>query len=361
MSLPTEQKVWILSNPPSGPIESDTFTLETRPLPELQPGQVLVKAEILSNDPAQRTWMQKDTDERRLYAKPIRKGDVVKSYGTALVLKSTSEKWKEGQKVFGVVGWNDYAVLPEASFQSLVTEVEGQSEGIAVGLFGLGGLTAYFGVEDICKLKKEDTIVVSGAAGSVGSVVIQIAKKVIGCKKVIGIAGGKSKCDWVKSIGADDCVDYKDKDYVKKLEALLPDYAEVYFDNVGGEILNNMLPLVARFGKVAVCGAIANYQGDVLQMSNWREVIYNRLNIHGKANWVSARRVALLTEPGFILTDYASQFGKGREELLKWVKEGKIDNTDSETIVSTKIEDVPKTWQRLFEGANQGKLVTKLV
>ncbi|KAG7548925.1 hypothetical protein FFLO_03217 [Filobasidium floriforme] len=342
-SHPTTSRVWTLAEPPTGPITSSTFSLETQDLPELKDGQVLVQPTHLSNDPAQRTWMDGDTDPRRLYAPPILKGQSVTAGGIAKVIKSKSSKWKEGQEVSGTFGWYEYAVVDESQIQSEAIKIPGQSPVISLSFLGGIGLTAYFGVFDVCKLEKDSVVVVSGAAGAVGSTVVQIAKKVVGCKKVIGIAGGKEKCDWVKSLGADECVDYKSSSYAKDLKDLLPDYADVYFDNVGGEILDVMLPLVKRYGKIAVCGSIANYNGEPMKLKNWREVIYNRLHIQG-----------------LIIFDYLDRAGQAISDLSGWIKDGKIETTGGEMIVDTKFEDIPATWQMLFEGGNKGKLITKL-
>jgi len=150
--------------------------------------------------------MDGDTDPARLYMPPITKGMAVTAFGMATVVESKSYKWKKDQKVSGVFGWYDYAVIGEDTIQNEVIELPNQSPVISLSFLGGIGLTAYFGAYDVCELKKEHVLVVSGAAGAVGSTIVQIAKKIIGCKTVIGIAGGKEKCDWVKSLGADECV-----------------------------------------------------------------------------------------------------------------------------------------------------------
>jgi NADPH-dependent curcumin reductase CurA len=177
--------------------------------------------------------------------------------------------------------------------------------------------------------------------------VVQIAKHLIGCKKVIGIAGGQKKCDWVKSLGADVCVDYKSSTFVEDLKAATDGFVEVFFDGVGGEILDLMLTRMKRDGRIAACGAVATYnsQGDY-GIKNWFEVIANRINIKG-----------------FIVTDAmeAGKTGDIIQKLVGGVTEGKFKiGPESETVVPTAFEDVPKTWMMLFEGANQGKLVTQL-
>ena len=193
-----------------------------------------------------------------------------------------------------------------------------------------------------------DTVVVSGAAGATGSMVVQIAKHLLGCKKVIGIAGSDDKCKWVESLGADVCLNYKKSSFKEDLIKATDGYVEVYFDNVGGEILDLMLTRMKKGGRVAACGAITDYnKSESSGLKNWFEVISNRIEIKG-----------------FIIYDFFAS-GKAADavkELVTAAKDGKIKiGEENETVVDTKFDDVPKTWMSVFEGANTGKLVTKLV
>lgn len=346
-SIPSETKVYILNNPPSGAIQPDTFKLQTQSLPkenELKEGELLLKTIALSNDPAQRTWMEKGVDARRLYAPPIKQGDAVRAFAMLEVIAANSQKFKVGDRVNASSTWQEYTVLKDDAVMP-ARDVEGHSEFISMSSIGMVGLTAYFGAYDVAQLKKEHTVVVSGAAGAVGSIFVQIAKKVIGCEKVIGIAGGKEKCDWVKSLGADECVDYKAGNLEESLRKAVPDYCDVYFDNVGGETLDIMLSLVKRYGTVACCGAISQYNEESpLQLKNWAEIVFNRLRVQG-----------------FIVVDYMKDFQKAQKELAEWITSGKLDAKDSEHVVDTKFEDIPKTWHMLFDGGNKGKLLTRLV
>jgi len=347
MSIPSETKVYVLANPPTGAIKPDTFKLETRSLPkesELKDGELLFKTVALSNDPAQRTWMTKDVDARRLYAPPIRQGDVVKAGAMLEVVAGKSDKFKVGDRVNAQSTWAEYVVLKDDQVMPAKT-VAGHSEFISMSSIGMVGWTAYFGAFNVSDLKKEHVVVVSGAAGAVGSIFVQIAKNIVGCKTVIGIAGGKEKCDWVKSLGADDCIDYKGGNLEADLRKAVPDYADVYFDNVGGETLDIMLSLVKRYGKVACCGAISQYnEEEPLKLKNWAEIVYNRLHVQG-----------------FIVVDYLKDAQKASSDLTSWIESGKIQAKDSEQVVDTKFEDIPKTWHMLFDGGNRGKLLTKLV
>ncbi|WVW80514.1 hypothetical protein I302_102498 [Kwoniella bestiolae CBS 10118] len=347
-SLPKEHKVWLLKTRPSDSSTPNEFELITRPTPtidDLQKGQVLIKNTSFGNDPAQRVWMDGSIDPRRLYVPPILKGQPVRASAMGTVVLSKSDVWKEGDKVYSEGDWAEYSVVQDSGpLTGKEIHIKGQSEYITNSILGLTGQTAWVGVFKEMELKPEHVLVVSGAAGAVGSTVIQIAKKVIGVKTIIGIAGGKEKCDWVKSIGADDCVDYKDSEYPEHLKTLLPDYADRFFDNVGGEILDTMLTLVKRHGHVTVCGAISGYNGEGLTLKHWGEIIYNRITIKG-----------------MLILDHASALDQAVSDLTRWVSDGTISNTESETVVEGKFEDIPKIYNRLFSGQNKGKLITKLI
>ena len=350
MSLPTETRQWILTNKPtdfpelSGP--NATFTLESNPIAALKDEQVLVKPLFLSNDPAQRGWITKGVNPERLYTTPVPEGAVMRAGSVAEVLDSRSSKYKKGDLVRASAGWSQYAVQDAKDLQGL-QKIPGLSPTHYLGALGGPGLTAYYGIKIIARAGPEDTVVVSGAAGATGSMVVQIAKKMIGCKRVIGMAGSDEKCKWVESLGADVCINYKAQDFRKQLRAATEGYVEVYFDNVGGSILDLMLTRMKRHGRVAACGAVSNYNtSDPTGLKNWFEVISNRIELKG-----------------FIIYDFMDT-GKAPEavgELVQAWKAGNIQLGDAnETVVETKFEDIPKTWMGLFEGANTGKLVTKL-
>ena len=279
---------------------------------------------------------------------PVRQGDVMRSLGIAEVVASKADNLKEGQIVSCTPGWTEYTVLAAKDCTPVQEDKEaGIKATHYIGAMGGPGLTAYWGLLDVVRTTKEDTVVVSGAAGCTGSMVVQLAKNVIGCKRVIGIAGGEKKCRYVESLGADVCVDYKAADFEEQLIKATEGYVEVYFDNVGGSILDMMLKRVKRYGRIAVCGAISTYNDpESTNLKNWFEVIANRIEIRG-----------------LIVLDAFYQ-GKGPEMLGKMreaVKEGKIQiDKQEETIVQAKFEEIPKTWMMLFEGGNQGKLVTDL-
>ena len=353
MSTPTHTKEWILTKKPtdlpqlSGP--EPTFTLKTNSLPPLEDGQILIKTLYISNDPAQRGWITKGADPARLYVPPVADGAVMRARSIAEVIESKNPKFKKGDKVIAGTGWAEYAVNDPQSLQvQPIQEMEGVSVTHFLGAFGMTGLTAYYGTKIVARAGPGDTVVVSGAAGATGSMVVQIAKKMLGCKRVIGMAGSDEKCRWVESLGADVCLNYKKPDFKKQLAEATEGFVEVYFDNVGGEILDLMLSRMKQHGRVAACGAVSNYNtSKPTGLRNWFEVITNRIEIKG-----------------FIILDFVAsgKAGEATREMVKACKEGKITVDESmETVVETKFEDVPKTWMMLFEGGNTGKLVTKLV
>lgn len=351
MSLPTETRQWLLTNKPtdlpqlSGP--NQTFTLKTAPLPALQDNQVLLKSLYISNDPAQRGWITKGVDPERLYTPPVPQDGVMRAGSVAEVLESKSSTYSKGDKVLATTGWAEYSVQ-DAKHCQRCEDIPGLSVTHYLGAFGLTGLTAYYGIKEIARAGKGDTVVVSGAAGATGSMAVQIAKNILGCKKVVGMAGSDDKCRWVESLGADVCLNYKTSTFKEDLIKATDGYVEVYFDNVGGGILDLMLTRMKKGGRIAACGAITDYnKSERSGLKNWFEVISNRIEIKG-----------------FIIFDFVAQ-GKVPEtvkELVTAAKEGKIKvGEENETLVDSKFEDVPKTWMLLFEGANTGKLVTKLV
>ena len=266
--------------------------------------------------------------------------------GIAEVVESRANHIPKGTLVTAYMGWTEYAVL-DAKACTPVEKIPGVAITHFLGALGVPGLTAYYGIKEIVRAGPEDTVVVSGAAGATGSMVVQIAKKLLGCKRVIGMAGTDEKCRWVEILGADVCLNYKNPDFKKELYKATEGFVDVYFDNVGGEILDLMLRRMARFGRIAACGAVAEYNESTPKgLKSWLEVISMRLEIRG-----------------FIILDFLAQ-GKGPQaikELREALKEGKITVGDqNETVVKTEFEGIPETWMKLFEGGNMGKLVTKL-
>lgn len=348
--MPQQTRQWVVNAHPTGLPTSTgpnpTFKLTESTLPELQDGQVLLKNAWFSNDPAQRTWIAQHDDESRLYTAPVKPGHTMRAGSIAQVVESRAASLKAGDYVQGAAGtWTEYAVVDGADLSALPPLPKGLSLMHYLGALGLTGLTAYHGLVDVGKATADDVLVVSGAAGATGLMVVQIAKKILGVKRVVGLAGGEKKCAWVKKLGADDCVDYKAADWKSTL-AKAATGSTLYFDNVGGEILDVMLTRLEKHGRVISCGAISKYNdtGKSVGPENWFQIISMSLTVSG-----------------FIVLNYADKFPETRKVLRDAIEEGKLDISEGEHVVDTKFEDVPKTWLTLFEGGNTGKLVTKLI
>ncbi|MCJ1261126.1 hypothetical protein MMC22_000990 [Lobaria immixta] len=350
MSNPTSTRQWILQIKPtdlpvlSGP--SSTFKLRNADLPPLAENKVLVEPIYFSNDPAQRRLIHEYVDPKRIYFPPATEGDCMIAQAIAQVVDSRNSDLPKGTIVTAMTGWTEYVVL-DAEACTPIKELPGVAVTHFLGALGPTGLTAYFGLTEVSKAGPEDTVVVSGAAGATGSMVVQIAKKMLGCKRVIGMAGSDEKCRWVESLGADMCLNYKKADFEKELAKATDGGVEVYFDNVGGEILDMMLQRMAKNGRVAACGAISAYNKAAPDgLKNYFEIISMSLDIKG-----------------FVWFDFVSH-GKGAaaiQELIEALQAGKITVSEqNETVVTTRFENVPETWMKLFDGGNTGKLITRL-
>jgi NADPH-dependent curcumin reductase CurA len=312
------------------------FDFVEEPVPALHEGEVLVKNLYMSFDPAMRGWME----DRKSYIPPVQIGEVMRAGTVGQVVESRDPKHPVGSFVQGLLGWQEYAVAGKGPNQ--VSSVpEGVSLTAPLGVLGITGLTAYFGLLDLGKPKPGETVLVSGAAGATGSVASQIAK-LKGCR-VIGIAGGPEKCSWLETeLGLDDTIDYKSEDVAQRIAALCPDGIDVYFDNVGGEILEAALANLALRARIVLCGGISGYNEDEPQPGprNLMNLVIQRGRMEG-----------------FIVIDFASRFGEATKELAGWVAEGKIRHQED---IQEGIENAPRTFQRLFLGENRGKQLLKL-
>ncbi|KAF4538198.1 NADP-dependent leukotriene b4 12-hydroxydehydrogenase [Lasiodiplodia theobromae] len=348
-SITTRQ--WLLNSRPSGAPILDgpdaTFSLTTTTLPPLQPNQVLIRVKYISNDPAQRQWISTTVAPERFYLPPLSLGAPMKCSLLGEVVASTSTSFPPHTLVTSALGeWSEHVIL-DASACNPAPAADGIAPTHFLGALGLTGLAAYYGTAIVAAAKPADTVVVSGAAGATGSMVVQIAKKLLGCARVVGIAGGAAKCAWVKeTLGADECVDYKAASFAEDLAAATPDFADVYFDNVGGEVLDLMLARMKMRGRVAVCGSMATYNAfeDGTRLRNWFEVVAMRLQL-----------------TGFVVLDWLHKAPETIAELVRAAQEGKIVLGDeNEMVLETAFEDIPKTWMRLFEGGSRGKLISQL-
>jgi NADPH-dependent curcumin reductase CurA len=318
-------------------VDESCFRWVEEPAPEANAdGELLVRNLYLSMDPTQRGWMARDT-----YLPAIRIGEVMRSGAVGRVEVSRDPAYAVGDLVMGAFGWQDYALVRSNPQTPLTKLPAGVPIELAMSALGLTGITAYFGLLDVGKPKAGETVVVSGAAGATGSVAGQIAR-IHGCR-AIGIAGGKDKCDWlVKEAHFDGAVDYKSEDVAARLKDLCPKGIDVYFDNVGGDILDVALSQLAMRGRVVLCGAISTYNDADLRPGP--KHLINLLLKRGRME-------------GFIVLDYLPRALEAVMPIWQWVKEGKIvDRVD----VQHGLENAPKTLRRLFEGRNNGKQLLKI-
>lgn len=328
---------WRLAARPKGPIKESDFTWREEPAPEaLGEGEMLVRTLYLSVDPTQRGWMERDT-----YIPAIPLGDVIRSGGVARVLRSNAEGFAPGDLVSGMVGWQDYAVLnTKGSFPPLKLP-QGVDPVAALSVFGLTGITAYIGLLEIGQPKEGETVVVSGAAGATGMVAAQIAK-IKGCR-VVGIAGGAEKCAFLaKDLGLDGAIDYKSENVTARLRELCPQGINIYFDNVGGDILDAALANLAMRGRIVLCGAISTYN----DMSGAR----------GPKNYMNLLLKRGRME-GFIVVDHVARFPQAFADLAAWTAEGRLKNRVD---IVEGLEHAPAALLRLFTGANLGKQLVKV-
>ena len=327
---------WLLAARPHGMVKDSDFSLVEAPIPEPGPGEFLVRVTHLSFDPTQRGWITADT-----YLPAVKIGDVVRAGGVGQVVKSNHPGFKVGQLVQGGFGWQDYYVSAGMTeFMPVSIVHPGISPEQALGVFGITGLTAYFGLTDVGKPNPGDTVLVSGAAGATGSVVIQIAKA-LGCR-AIGIAGGADKCAWVTGVaGADACIDYKNENVARRIRELAPNGVNVVFENVGGEMLEAALMNLAQRARVVLCGGISSY---------------NEVEPKGIRPYMQLTVTRSRME-GFIVLDYAPRYPEGVMALSKLIAEGKLKTADD---VQNGFENIPATLRRLFEGKNLGKQLLKI-
>ncbi len=327
----------ILRSRPKGLLAPGDLELVQTPLPIIQDGQALAKAKYLSVDPTMRVWMAVDT-----YLPACVIGEVMRAIGLAEVVESRHKEFKKGDKVVGLTGLQDYCVIDSADKRGglrKVPPIPFLSDTAFLGVLGATGLTAYFGMMDIAKPQKGETLVVSAAAGATGSIAGQIGK-IHGCR-VVGIAGGPEKCKWItEELGFDAAVDYKQPDWKEKLAAATPKGVDIDYENVGGEIMHEVLKRMNLQGRVVLCGLISGYTKEDPALESFATILRKRLRVQG-----------------FIILDYADRFMEGARQLGKWKMFGKLK--DRETIVEG-LEKAPDAINMLFTGANIGKLIVKV-
>lgn len=319
---------------PVGLPRATDFAFEEQDLRELGDGELLVKVQYISLDPAMRGWM----NDAKSYVRPIAIGEVIRAFAIGSVVESKHPKFAVGSHVAGMFGLQEYAV---SSGEGL-TPVDPRLAPLPVmlGTLGMPGLTAYFGLLDIGKPVAGNTVVVSGAAGAVGSVVGQIAK-IHGCR-VVGIAGGADKCRYLGEIGFDAAIDYKAADVKAALREHCPKGIDVFFDNVGGDILDAALTQLALGARIVICGAISQYN--------------NTTPVQGPSNYLSLL-VNRASMTGMLVMDYAPRFAAAVGQMAQWMAAGKLRSRED---IVPGLAQFPQALLKLFTGENHGKLVLEL-
>jgi NADPH-dependent curcumin reductase len=320
---------------PVGMPKRTDWSYTEEPVRSPNEGEVLARTLYLSLDPAMRGWM----NEGKSYIPPVQIGEVMRAGGVGEVLESKHPGFRPGDHVYGTLGVQEYATLDGKA----LTKVDAAAAPLPVylGTLGMPGMTAYFGLLDVGKPKTGDTVVVSGAAGAVGTVVGQIAK-LKGCR-VVGIAGGARKCEYLtQDLGFDAAIDYKSEDVKKSLRQHCPKGVDVFFDNVGGDILDIVLTQLARKARIVICGAISQYNSTT--------------GFKGPANYMSLL-VNRASMTGMVVFDYADRYAEAGREMAGWIAAGKLKTRED---IVTGLETFPETLLKLFRGENFGKLVLKV-
>jgi NADPH-dependent curcumin reductase len=332
-----ENRRLLLAARPRGMVDESVVRQEVGTAPAPGPGEALARVRWLSIDPTIRTWM----DDRPGYLPPIALGDVVRGAGIAEVVESHSDHYAVGDLVFGMTGWQDYTLVTEGT-GALQVLPAGLDPATALNVFGVNGMTAWFGLLEVGALQTSDTVVVSGAAGATGSLVGQIAR-IKGAHRVVGIAGTPEKCEWLTgTLGFDAAVDYRHEDVAAALRRHCPDGIDLYFDNVGGEILDICLAQLALRGRVVLCGAISQY--NATSRPSGPSNVTNLIPRRGRME-------------GFLILDYVERFPSAQLELAGWLAEGKIVHAEQ---VVHGLERAPDALNMLFTGANMGKVIVEL-
>lgn len=327
---------WRLAARPVGLPKPSDWDYVEEPAPDPGDGQLRVKLEYVSLDPAMRGWM----NEARSYVPPVGIGEVMRAGGIGRVVESRHPDHAVDDLVSGMFGVQRYAVADGRGVRAVDTSLAPAP--VHLGALGMTGLTAYFGLLDVGRPEPGQTVVVSGAAGAVGSVAGQIAR-IKGCR-TIGIAGGPDKCAWlIDDLGFDAAIDYKAGDLRAELRRSAPDGVDVYFDNVGGDTLDEVLRRLARGARVVICGAISQYNVEQAP--------------RGPANYMQLL-VERASMSGFLVFDFASRYDEATAQLAEWLGAGQLRSR--EDVVRGSLDQFPEVFLRLFRGENTGKLILEL-
>lgn len=329
-------KQLILRERPVGMPTKDTWSMQETNVPEPADGELIVRHHYISLDPAMRGWM----NDARSYIPPVQLGDVMRAGSIGEVVASKHDKFAVGDIITGWGGVQEYSLTNGDNWYKVDTNLAPMPT--YIGTLGMPGMTAYFGILEVGKIKEGDIVLVSGAAGAVGSIVGQIAK-IKGCT-VVGIAGGPEKCTYItETLGFDAAVDYKADTFKRDLKDACPKGIDVYFDNVGGEILDLALARLRRHARIVICGAISQYN--------------NKEAVKGPSNYLSLL-VNRASMQGMVVMDYAKDYGKAAQEMGMWMAQGKLHSRED---IYEGIENFYDTFLRLFSGDKMGKLVLKVI
>ena len=331
---------WRLKARPVGMVKESDFEYAQEAVPDIGDNEFLVRNLYFSFEPAMRGWLNAGES----YVPPVELGEVMRASTVGQVVESNNGDFAPGDFVSGMIGWQEYGISNgEPGMMGAISKIpEGMPPYLVLSALGGTGLTAYFGLLDIGKPKEGDVVLVSGAAGATGSVAGQIAR-IKGASKVVGIAGGAEKCSWlVEELGFDTAIDYKSENVADRLAQECPKGVDIFFDNVGGDILDAALLNMAMNGRIVLCGGISQYNESELPPGprNYMQLVIKRC-----------------TMQGFIVIDYFAKAAEGMKDLSGWIESGELKHAED---IQEGIENTPKTFLRLFEGKNLGKQLLKI-
>jgi NADPH-dependent curcumin reductase CurA len=325
---------WIYARKPNGQIGTGNFDLREAPVPQAGVGEVVVRSTMLQFDAASRAWMQGQT-----YRSALNPGDVMAGRGLGEVVESKAEGFAVGDVVMGDIGWQTYAALRAREVVKLDKTIARE---LHLSVYGITGLTAYFGLLDVGRPRPGETVLVSAAAGAVGVLVGQIAK-IMGCT-VVGTASGKDKCDWlVREVGYDAAIDYREGNIAGAIKKIAPQGIDVYFDNTGGDVLGAALARMNLWGRVACCGAVANYDTSTPAPGP-----------AGIPGFLVTKRIRM---EGFVVMDFFNRRREAETQLHRWVQSGQLKPIVD---IVEGFEKMPETLVGMFAGKNRGKLLVRI-
>lgn len=332
-----KNRQWLLSSRPTGDVDPTHFRLVEEELSETPPAtqRVLLRTEMVLCAPTIRNWI---SGNRSSYYPTIEIGQAIIAPVVGRVVASEDARYPIGTRLAGFGSWQDYQwINPTSGYQALEDEIASAD---ALGVFGMNAFAAYFGLLDVGRLKAEDVLLVSGAAGSVGSVAAQIGR--IKGARVVGICGGSDKAAWLReACGIDEVIDYRSEDVPARLDAFCPDGVDVYFDNVGGDLLREVVARIRPHGRIALCGQIATYNAGADDPAlDMMRIIYGSITLSG-----------------FVVSEYANRFSEALPDLRKWKQSGELAHRED---VREGFLELPKIFASLFSGTNKGTLIARV-